>query len=131
MKKLLGILLFLIILFSCASFAYGEVILPQASEEILDASISLSSGKKIVYDVTLSSQSYTVRVNYCYLYKETASGGWEYVCSMPNGIPASAKGDMTTSCDISDYITSSGKFQARVSITVGSSTVYRSASRTY
>lgn len=133
MKRIITSIVLLALLMSIAIPTYSlcEGLSPQASEEISEASISLTSGKKIVYDVVLTSQVYTVSVNYCKLYKENSSGSWEFVTSMPEGIPGSKKGDLTVSCDISDYINSSGKYQVRVSITAGNSTVYRSTSRTY
>ena len=111
--------------------AFAESATPYASEEILSVSVSLSSGKKVVYDVTLTNQNYTVRVNYCNLYRENDSGSWEYIETNGEGIPTSTTGDMTTSKDLSRYITSSGKYQVRVSITSGSTTRYKTATRTY
>lgn len=125
------VLLALLMGIAIPTYSLCEGVSPLASEEISEASISLTSGKTIVYDVVLTSQVHTVSVNYCKLYKANLFGSWEFITSMPEGIPRSKKGDLTASCDISDYISSPGKYQVRVSITAGNSTVYRSTSRVY
>ena len=57
-----------------AGVACADTIQPYASEEINASSVSLLATKKIVYTVSLTSQSYSVRVNYCTLYKKDSVG---------------------------------------------------------
>lgn len=99
------------------------IIVPHASEEINSAGLSLSTRKRITYNISVTSSSYTVHINYCDLYKQTASKVWTRITSMPDGIPDDVQGDMIETCDISDYITESGTYRVKISITVGSSTI--------
>lgn len=111
--------------------AYADTVQPYASEEINFSSVSLLATKKIVYTVSLTSQNYSVCVDYCKLYKKDSAGKWQYVCSMSDAIPPEQTGNLDAAYDISSYITSSGTYQVRVSITSGNTTVYHSPSRTY
>lgn len=112
------VIMLLLPLLACA-----QEIIPHASEEINSAGLSFSSRKKITYNISVTSSSYTVHINYCDLYKQTASKVWTRITSMPDGIPDDVQGDMIETCDISDYITESGTYRVKISITVGSSTI--------
>ena len=70
----------------------------------------------------INSQNYTVSVSSCKLYKQNGSKG-EFVCNMPNGIPENTNGDMLTTCDISEYITSAGTYYVRATIKAGNSSI--------
>lgn len=132
MNKKKWIILSLLMLFMIflSGAATANEITPFASEEIVSASVSLSSGKKVVYNIILTSSNYTVRVNYCNLYKENDNGSWTYIDTNSAGVPGSTQGNMSTSCSLADYI-STGKYQVRVSITSGNTTRYMTATRTY
>lgn len=116
------VIMLLLPLLACA-----QEIIPYASEEINAAGISFSTRKKITYSISVTSSSYTVHINYCDLYKQTASKVWTRITSMPNGVPDDVQGDMIETCDISDYITESGTYRVKASITVGSSTITRTS----
>lgn len=126
-----AILVTMLILALSVGVAYADTLQPYASKEINSSSVSLLSTKKIVYTVSLTSQDYSVCVDYCKLYKKDSAGEWQYVCSMSKAIPPEQTGNLDAVYDISSYITSSGTYQVRVSITSGSTTVYHSPSRTY
>lgn len=124
---IVAVVMLLVPVLSCA-----EVIVPYASEEINSSSVALSAQKKITYHVSVTSSSYTVHVNYCYLYKQTGTNVWTYVTSMSDALPSDSTGDMLVACDASDYITESGTFRVKASYTVGSSTVTNTSnSRTF
>lgn len=112
------VIMLLLPLLACA-----QEIIPYASEEINSAGLSFSSRKKITYNISVTSSDYTVHINYCYLYKQTASRVWTYITSMPDAVPEDSQGGMLVACDISDYITESGTYRVKASITVGSSTI--------
>lgn len=121
------VLMMLLPVLSCA-----EGIVPYASEEINAASVALSAQKKITYNVSVTSSSYTVHVNSCSLYKQTGTKVWTYVTSMSDALPSDSTGDMLVACDASDYITESGTFRVKASYTVGNSTITRTSnSRTF
>ena len=102
--------------------AYAERITPYASEEVNSISLILSKRKKITYNVLLTSPDYKVSVTSCRLYRKNGNKG-EFVCNMPNGIPEDTVGNMLTSCDISEYITSAGTYYVRATIKAGSSSI--------
>lgn len=123
-KKYAGVVLLMAFLFMSlfVTQALAEGIMPYASEEINSISLVLSSKKKIVYNVLLTSQNYTVSVTACKLYKKSGTS-FSFVCDMPDGIPSDTNGNMRTSCDISSYITSSGTYQVKATIKAGSSEI--------
>ena len=102
--------------------AYAERIIPYASEEVNSISLILSKRKKITYNVLLTSPDYKASVTSCRLYRKNGNKG-EFVCNMPNGIPEDTVGNMLTSCDISEYITSAGTYYVRATIKAGSSSI--------
>ena len=104
------------------STACANMVGTYSSEEINSISLILSARKKITYNVVVTKQNYTVSVSSCKLYKQNGSKG-EFVCNMPNGIPENTNGDMLTTCDISEYITSAGTYYVRATIKAGNSSI--------
>lgn len=122
MKKIIATFLMITLISGLFSTAYANMIGTYSSEEINSISLILSARKKITYNVVVTKQSYTVSVSSCKLYRQNGSKG-EFVCNMPNGIPENTNGDMLTTCDISEYITSAGTYYVRATIKAGNSSI--------
>jgi len=122
MKKIIASFLMITLISGLFSTAYANMIGTYSSEEINSISLILSARKKITYNVVVTKQNYTVSVSSCKLYKQNGSKG-EFVCNMPNGIPENTNGDMLTTCDISEYITSAGTYYVRATIKAGNSSI--------
>ena len=115
MKKIIASFLVIALISGLFSTACANMVGTYSSEEINSISLILSARKKITYNVVVTKQNYTVSVSSCKLYKQNGSKG-EFVCNMPNGIPENTNGDMLTTCDISEYITSAGTYYVRATI---------------
>ena len=115
MKKIIASFLVIALISGLFSTACANMVGTYSSEEINSISLILSARKKITYNVVVTKQNYTVSVSSCKLYKQNGSKG-EFVCNMPNGIPENTNGDMLTTCDISEYITSAGTYLSLIHI---------------
>ena len=122
MKKIIASFLVIALISGLFSTACANMVRTYSSEEINSISLILSARKKITYNVVVTKQNYTVSVSSCKLYKQNGSKG-EFVCNMPNGIPENTNGDMLTTCDISEYITSAGTYYVRATIKAGNSSI--------
>ena len=122
MKKIIASFLVIALISGLFSTACANMGGTYSSEEINSISLILSARKKITYIVVVTKQNYTVSVSSCKLYKQNGSKG-EFVCNMPNGIPENTNGDMLTTCDISEYITSAGTYYVRATIKAGNSSI--------
>lgn len=124
-KKLCLIVILIMVLF--AGQALAKEIIPYASDEIHSATVSISTKKRVTYNVVVKDPDYIVHVNYCDLYKKTGTNTWKFMISMDDAIPEDTTGDMLVAEDISSYITEGGTYRVRVSYTVGNSTVFRNS----
>ena len=122
MKKIIASFLVIALISGLFSTACANMVGTYSIEEINSISLILSARKKITYNVVVTKQNYTVSVSSCKLYKQNGSKG-EFVCNMPNGIPENTNGDMLTTCDISEYITSAGTYYVRATIKAGNSSI--------
>lgn len=122
MKKIIASFLVIALISGLFSTACANMVGTYSSEEINSISLILSARKKITYNVVVTKQNYTVSVSSCKLYKQNGAKG-EFVCNMPNGIPKNTNGDMLTTCDISEYITSAGTYYVRATIKAGNSSI--------
>ena len=122
MKKIIASFLVIALISGLFSTACANMVGTYSSEEINSISLILSARKKITYNVVVTKQNYTVSVSSCKLYKQNGSKG-EFVCNMTNGIPENTNGDMLTTCDISEYITSAGTYYVRATIKAGNSSI--------
>ena len=122
MKKIIASFLVIALISGLFSTACANMVGTYSSVEINSISLILSARKKITYNVVVTKQNYTVSVSSCKLYKQNGSKG-EFVCNMPNGIPENTNGDMLTTCDISEYITSAGTYYVRATIKAGNSSI--------
>lgn len=120
--------LMIAMLFGMVTCAYAEnEIVPYASEDIVSASVAISSNKVITYKLYATSLDTSIKVNYCYLYKKNDDGSWKYMASMTKALPPTCTGTMVETCDASAYITESGTYRVKASFTAGNSTVTRTS----
>lgn len=123
----LGMLLSLIMLCISLPNVLAENPTPYASDDIVSASVSISSSKMVTYTLFGTRADTAIKVNYCYLYKKNSNGDWAFQSSMTKALPSDCTSSMIESCDASSYITESGTYRVKASFTAGNSTVTRTS----
>ena len=79
MKKLFAMILVLCAIIS-STHAFAAI---NADPEFASASITLTSGKLVVYSANLNREKESISVVSANLYREVAPDEWEFVCSLP------------------------------------------------
>lgn len=130
MRRIVFLIAFVLLVMSLGLFThvYAETdILPFASDDVISASVAISSNKVITYKLTATRLDTSITVNYCYLYKKNVNGDWAYKASLTKALPSDSVGTMLETCDASAYITESGTYRVKASYTAGNSTVTRTS----
>lgn len=131
MKKIWSSILLLVLCFGMFSSARGAEIIVYADSVFDSASASLSSTKKVIFDVATVRDCGSIKISSCQL-EQKVNGIWKSAGTLtaPSAVANNAS-SLTTSANYSTDI-GSGTFRIKVGFTADNYTIYRySNERTY